>query len=112
MEFVAEVTRLLFASCASTVVLNAVPAVAVVGGDLNTNLVAAPGFTVIAVVAELTPVPEAVRVTELAVLRVTVKVPLPEASEVEPAGLRAAGSVDDSVGVMEWEVALLPNASL
>jgi hypothetical protein len=46
MEFVAEVTRLLFASCASTVVLNAVPAVAVVGTVLKTSFVAAPGFTV------------------------------------------------------------------
>ncbi len=47
-EFVAVVTRLLFASWASTVVLNAVPAVAEEGADLKTSFVAAPGLTVIA----------------------------------------------------------------
>ena len=84
---------MLFASCASTVALKEVPAVAVVGTVLNTSFVAAPGFTVIAAeVTEKEPL-VAVTVNEPAVLRVTEKVWAPLTIAAEEGGVAAESEV-------------------
>jgi len=90
---VAEVTRLLFASWASTVALKEVPAVAVVGTVLNTSFVAAPGLTVIAgEVTVYTPL-VAVIVYDPAVFRVTEKDLVPLTIAAAAGGVAAASVV-------------------
>jgi len=111
IEFTAEVTRLLFASWASTVVAKAVPAVAVVGADLKTSFVAAPALTVMLVVAGVRAPLPAVRVMDPAVFRVMPKVPVPDERLAAAAGVAAAGSVEEKVMRLLEVVAVFPWAS-